>query len=112
MVFNRVTLFNHALTVYSYLDNNETLRLKRGDVCVQRGTIHGWKNPTDKPTRIYFVLIGKLFLSPASHFRSVCSSGLTKLLIMYPAAAEPVLINGKPFDKTGFSDEGVTTGGK
>lgn len=70
--------------VECYLDNNETLRLKRGDVCVQRGTIHGWKNPTDKPTRIYFVLI----------------------------AAEPVLINGKPFDKTGFSDEGVTTGGK
>ncbi|KAK0621122.1 hypothetical protein DIS24_g11424 [Lasiodiplodia hormozganensis] len=56
----------------------------RGDVCVQRGTIHGWKNPTDQPARIYFVLI----------------------------AAEPVEIDGKPFEKTGFSDKEVTTGGK
>lgn len=43
----------------SYLDNGVELTLKRGDVCVQRGTIHGWENKTDKPARIYFVLTGK-----------------------------------------------------
>ncbi|KAF9638209.1 Cupin RmlC-type [Lasiodiplodia theobromae] len=70
--------------VECYLDDGVTKRMKRGDVCVQRGTIHGWKNPTDQPARIYFVLI----------------------------AAGPVEIDGKPFEKTGFSDKEVTTGGK
>jgi hypothetical protein len=37
--------------------------MKPGDVCVQRGTIHAWINPFDKPARVYFVLTGKF----ASH---------------------------------------------
>lgn len=36
--------------------------MKPGDVCVQRGTIHGWTNSTDKPARIYFILSGKPFI--------------------------------------------------
>ncbi|KAL1622009.1 hypothetical protein SLS56_008953 [Neofusicoccum ribis] len=70
--------------VECYLDDDVRVRMKKGDVCVQRGTIHGWENPTDKPARIYFVLI----------------------------AAEPVHLNGKPLDKTGFSDKEVESGGK
>ncbi len=33
--------------------------MKPGDVCVQRGTIHGWTNPGSVPARIYFLLIGE-----------------------------------------------------
>jgi hypothetical protein len=43
---------------YSYLDNGAELTLKKGDVCVQRGTIHGWENKSDKPARVYFILTG------------------------------------------------------
>lgn len=43
----------------SYLDNDVEVTLKAGDVCVQRGTIHGWDNRTDKPARVFFVLTGK-----------------------------------------------------
>lgn len=35
--------------------------MKAGDVCVQRGTIHGWTNYTDKPARVYFILSGKIY---------------------------------------------------
>jgi oxalate decarboxylase/phosphoglucose isomerase-like protein (cupin superfamily) len=30
--------------------------MKKGDTCIQRGTIHGWTNTSDKPARMYFVL--------------------------------------------------------
>ena len=43
----------------SHLDNGVEVHMKPGDTCVQRGTIHGWTNPTNKPARVYFVLIGK-----------------------------------------------------
>lgn len=39
------------------LDNGTTVELKRGDVIVQRGTIHAWHNKTDKICRIAFVFI-------------------------------------------------------
>ncbi|KAJ6440656.1 Chondroitinase-AC [Purpureocillium lavendulum] len=42
--------------IVCYLDNGVELTLKAGDVCVQRGTIHGWDNRTDKVARVYFVL--------------------------------------------------------
>lgn len=42
--------------------------MKAGDVCVQRGTIHGWTNSTDKPARIYFILSGKTSLDPYVYF--------------------------------------------
>jgi hypothetical protein len=43
----------------SHLDNGVVITMKAGDVCVQRGTIHAWINPFDKPARVYFVLTGK-----------------------------------------------------
>jgi hypothetical protein len=42
----------------SHLDDGVRIDMKPGDVCVQRGTIHGWTNYTDKPARVYFILTG------------------------------------------------------
>ncbi|KIW02482.1 hypothetical protein, variant [Verruconis gallopava] len=39
------------------LDSGETRHLKRGDVCIQRGTMHAWRNPSDTEwCRMLFVL--------------------------------------------------------
>jgi len=67
-----------------YLDNGVELTLKRGDVCVQRGTIHGWENKTDKPARIYFIL----------------------------TAAAPVRVGNKLLTTAGFESSEAETGGK
>jgi mannose-6-phosphate isomerase-like protein (cupin superfamily) len=32
--------------------------LRQGDIVVQNGTRHAWRNATDEPTTIFFVLIG------------------------------------------------------
>jgi len=39
------------------LDDGKSVHLKAGDVVVQRGTIHAWVNPTDKPNRMAFILL-------------------------------------------------------
>jgi len=66
------------------LDNGVVVHMKPGDVCVQRGTIHGWTNPGSTPARIYFVLI----------------------------AAEPVKIGDQVLGDTGFHKEDVASGGQ
>jgi quercetin dioxygenase-like cupin family protein len=39
------------------LDSGETRRMRRGDVCIQRGTMHAWRNPSDTEwCRMLFVL--------------------------------------------------------
>ncbi|KAF2423112.1 hypothetical protein EJ08DRAFT_701380 [Tothia fuscella] len=39
------------------LDSGETRHMKRGDVCIQRGTMHAWRNPSDTEwCRMLFVL--------------------------------------------------------
>jgi quercetin dioxygenase-like cupin family protein len=39
------------------LDSGETRMLKRGDVCVQRGTMHAWRNPSETEwARMLFIL--------------------------------------------------------
>jgi quercetin dioxygenase-like cupin family protein len=39
------------------LDSGETRHLKRGDVCIQRGTMHAWRNPSETEwCRMLFVL--------------------------------------------------------
>lgn len=38
------------------LDDSEVL-MKKGDVCIQRGTNHAWSNQSDKPCTMLFVLI-------------------------------------------------------
>lgn len=46
-------------SICSHLDDGVRIDMKPGDVCVQRGTIHGWTNYSDEPARLYFVLSGK-----------------------------------------------------
>jgi quercetin dioxygenase-like cupin family protein len=39
------------------LDNDETVHLRAGDVVIQRGTIHKWRNPNKEARcRIFFIL--------------------------------------------------------
>ena len=40
------------------LDDGETLHLKRGDVVVQNGTRHAWRNKGTKPVTMFFFLNG------------------------------------------------------
>lgn len=40
------------------LDDGAVVRLKAGDVLVQRGTIHNWINNGKEPCQIAFVLVG------------------------------------------------------
>jgi len=43
--------------IEAILDSGETRLLKRGDVCVQRGTMHAWRNPSETEwCRMLFVL--------------------------------------------------------
>ena len=39
------------------LDDGQTVTIRRGDVMIQRGTNHAWRNVSDKPCRMAFVLI-------------------------------------------------------
>ncbi|KAL7783859.1 hypothetical protein V8C37DRAFT_26762 [Trichoderma ceciliae] len=67
----------------SHLDDGVRIDMKSGDVCVQRGTIHGWTNYSDKPARIYFIL----------------------------SAAAPVNSKGESLTATGYSKDDVQSGG-
>jgi len=44
--------------IWLELDNNETFHLKRGDVVVQNGTRHAWRNKGAKPVTMLFFLNG------------------------------------------------------
>lgn len=39
------------------LDSGEEKLMKRGDVCIQRGTMHAWRNPHKEWARMMFVLL-------------------------------------------------------
>jgi len=39
-------------------DDGYTVEMTRGDILVQYGTRHAWRNPGDKPATMIFVLIG------------------------------------------------------
>lgn len=67
---------SHA-DVQSHLDNDVVITMKAGDVCVQRGTIHAWINPFDKPARVYFVLTGK-GPTPIPLHANICSGPTTR----------------------------------
>lgn len=41
--------------VYAVIDGGEKL-MKKGDILIQRGTIHAWSNRSDKPCTILFIL--------------------------------------------------------
>lgn len=42
------------------MDSGEKVTLQRGDVCIQRGTLHQWRNPTSSWVRMLFVLMDAL----------------------------------------------------
>jgi quercetin dioxygenase-like cupin family protein len=42
------------------MDSGQVVTLKRGDVCVQRGTLHQWRNSTKTWNRMLFVLMDAL----------------------------------------------------
>jgi mannose-6-phosphate isomerase-like protein (cupin superfamily) len=44
--------------IWTELDNSETLHLRRGDVVVQNGTRHAWRNKGTKPVTMLFFLNG------------------------------------------------------
>jgi mannose-6-phosphate isomerase-like protein (cupin superfamily) len=44
--------------IWLELDNSETLHLKRGDVVVQNGTRHAWRNKGTQPVTMLFFLNG------------------------------------------------------
>ena len=44
--------------IWLELDDGETLHLRRGDVVVQNGTRHAWRNKGDKPVTMLFFLNG------------------------------------------------------
>jgi mannose-6-phosphate isomerase-like protein (cupin superfamily) len=44
--------------IWLELDNSETLHLKRGDVVVQNGTRHAWRNKGKQPVTMLFFLNG------------------------------------------------------
>lgn len=48
-------------TIVLQLDNGKRVTLNEGDVVVQRGTIHTWRNESTEWARIYFILLGKYF---------------------------------------------------
>ena len=39
------------------LDDGEWVTIRQGDVMIQRGTYHAWRNSSDRPCRMAFVLI-------------------------------------------------------
>lgn len=44
--------------VWLEVDDGEQVRVKQGDVVVQNGTRHAWRNKTDKPARLAVVMAG------------------------------------------------------
>jgi len=44
--------------IWLELDDDHTERLRQHDVVVQNGTRHAWRNKTDRPATLAFVLIG------------------------------------------------------
>ncbi|KAH8821341.1 hypothetical protein F5884DRAFT_767482 [Xylogone sp. PMI_703] len=86
MLFHRTESLDFGILfegeVTCHLDNGVQVHMKPGDLCVQRGTIHGWTTG-DRPCRIYFVLV----------------------------AANPVTINGKVHGSEGYDKSKVESGG-
>jgi mannose-6-phosphate isomerase-like protein (cupin superfamily) len=58
--FHKTNSVDYAIVlsgeIYALMDEGE-VRLKAGDVLIQRGTNHAWSNRTDEPAYVAFVLI-------------------------------------------------------
>ena len=47
--------------------DEEGVTLKAGDAVIQRGTNHGWRNLSDRPCRILFVLLDGVYDEALKH---------------------------------------------
>ena len=41
------------------VEEGEVIKMKPGDVVIQRGTMHAWSNLSDSWARMHFILIGE-----------------------------------------------------
>ncbi|KAK4891550.1 hypothetical protein LTR27_009881 [Elasticomyces elasticus] len=73
----------HKGRISCILDDNVQIDMAEGDVCVQRGTVHGWTNGSAEPARVFFVL----------------------------SAANPVTAGGQTLQATGYEKRDVESGG-
>jgi mannose-6-phosphate isomerase-like protein (cupin superfamily) len=66
MHLTRTTDFGIVLsgTVVLELDDEAEMTLGPGDVLVQNGTRHRWRNPSDVPARVVFLAVGANMRSP------------------------------------------------
>jgi mannose-6-phosphate isomerase-like protein (cupin superfamily) len=59
---HKTNTFDYAVVydgeMWLELDNGETLHLSRGDVVVQNGTRHAWRNKGNEPVTMLFFLNG------------------------------------------------------
>ncbi|KIW15119.1 hypothetical protein PV08_07906 [Exophiala spinifera] len=87
MLFHRTESMDFGILMHGevscYLDDGVKVDMKPGDICVQRGTIHGWTNSGSTAARLYFVLI----------------------------AAKPVEIRGQKMEMYGYHSADVASGG-
>jgi mannose-6-phosphate isomerase-like protein (cupin superfamily) len=63
-IMHRTETLDYAVILEGELSlvlDDEDVLLKAGDVVIQRGTSHSWRNLSDKPCRILFVLIDGKF---------------------------------------------------
>ena len=53
---------NTSVPDRSVVEEGEPIKMKPGDVVIQRGTMHAWSNRSDTWARMHFILIGELLL--------------------------------------------------
>jgi hypothetical protein len=87
------------LTSVSVVEEGEPVKMKPGDVVIQRGTMHAWSNRSDTWARMHFILIGQ--------FSSMMSAISYSRLV----GADPVALNGERLGAAGYSKDAVTSGG-
>lgn len=60
--FHRVDAVDYGIVLDGELilelDDGSTTKVRKHDFIVQNGTRHAWRNPTDKPVPVLFVLVG------------------------------------------------------
>ena len=80
-IMHRTETLDYAVILEGELTlvlDEEDVALKAGDVVIQRGTSHAWRNLSDKPCRILFVLIDGAFDSELEQaFRKQTTQGKT-----------------------------------
>ena len=59
-VMHRTETIDYVIVISGEIEmdmDNSSVKLKAGDVMVQRGTNHAWANRSDRPARVAFVLV-------------------------------------------------------